>query len=350
MSFELDTTGATQQSSGGGKDIDFDGMNAHVIEVVGTQSKAKTVVGFVSGMYDLGMQPRPDFEKIHDPSKQEEVEAVAKGEATLETKDFYDEGKLNKNVVVFSKPRTPAKAFALSVDFPQFQCDKGQFFGESKPLPLRLLMGGTWTVNNPDKEGKKMPIINSPFYLAENTNNDAGIWAISNRTTLHKMAEAADILNDQGLLVKEDVSKLLGKALMFKVRVYQKENKGKQYYTEEIKFVSEVPEGLPIPEFDESLIHGVNMNRANVPEYLQQTRAVVKNTMRLSLDWDSSVVKGEIAAMYQSRKPQESTGSSQSDDSSNQGGSASEGDKSSPAEAQEGSVGNNDKEQEDIPF
>lgn len=300
MTFELDTSGATQSSgNGGGSNIDFEAMNQEVVDAAGTQKKPKTLVGFISGLYDLGMQPRPDFEKIHDPNDTKEVEALEKGEATLETKNFYDNGKWYNDAEVFCKPRTPAKAIAFAVDFPSIVVDKGKHFGESNPLPLRLVMGNTWAVTNPDNPEKKMPIIASPFFLAENTNNNVGKWALSNRSNLHKMGEAADLLTDDGLFVKENISGLLGKALMFKIQVFMND---KGYYTEKINFVSEVPEGLPVPEFDTSLIHGLNMNRPNDPDALGQVRAVVKNTMRLSADWDDSVIRQELEELYQSRR------------------------------------------------
>lgn len=301
MGFQVDTSGAGQE---GGGNVDFDAMNNYVVETVGTQKKARTLVGFISGYYDLGMQPRPNFEKIHDPSKKEELEAIEKGEAFLETKDFYDNGKMNKNVEVFSKPRTPAKAFTFAVDFPQIPVDKGQFFGESNEAPLRLIMGGTWAVKNPDKADKKMPTVASPMFMTENTNNDQGMWAFSKNSNLHKMGEAADLLDDHGLFHKEDITSLLGKAMMFKIRVYMKPAKkgDKEYYTEEIKFVSEVAEGLNVPDFDESYIHGVNMGLENDPDHVKQLRAVIKNTMRLSVDWDDSVIKQEIEDVAKQRK------------------------------------------------
>ena len=298
--FELDTSDVSQSSGNGGGNIDFDAMNQHVVDVVGTQKKAKTVVGYPSGIYDLGLQPRPDFEKIHNPDDEDERTALANGEARIEHRDkFYDEGKWVEDVDIFCKPRKPAKAIALAVDFPQFEVDKGQFFGESNPAPLRLLMGGTWSVKNPDQPDKKMPIIQSPFYLNESTNNDANEWALGNRTTLFKMAEAAELLNDNGNFKAADVPKLLGKPLMFKIQVYMKSSKkdaSKSYYTESIKFVSEVPDGLPTPEFDTSLLHGVNMKKVNNPDAVKQLRAVIKNTMRLSEGWEDSIIKEEIEA------------------------------------------------------
>lgn len=310
MTFTLDTEGAAQQSGngGGGNTVDFDALNLHVIEAVGTQAKAKTVVGFVSGMYDLGMQPRPDYEELYDAANADQAKALEAGEARIETKNYYDNSskKWHNDAEVFCKPRTPAKAFALSVDFPQYVVDKAPFFGgESQPLPLRLIMGGTWSVKNPDVEDRKMPIVQNPFYLTENTNNEHGVWSISNLTTLYKMGDAAGLVDEEGLFPKEKVSQLLGKALMFKIRVHNKASKkdaSKSFYTEEVKFVSEVPEGLPVPEFDTTLIHGLNMKKANNPEFLQQTRAVIKNTMRLSTDWETSVIKGEIEAQKAERK------------------------------------------------
>jgi len=300
MTFELDTSDVSQSSNNTSnyEKTDYDAMNAHVIEAAGTQSKAKTLVGFPVGLYDLGLQPRAPYEEVYDPSDARSKEAVEKGEATVEKRDsYYDDGKWLKDVEVFVKPRKPAKAVAIAVDFPQITVDKGQFFGNSNPAPLRLIMGGNWMVKNPEDESKKMRIIQSPFYLNENTGNPAGEWALGNRTNLFKMGEAADLLNENGNFKASDVAKLLGKALMFKIQVFQKPDKkdpSKSYYTETIKFVSEVPEGLPTPELDSSLIHGLNMNRANPDYALQMARGIVKNTMMLSEGWEKSVIKVEL--------------------------------------------------------
>ena len=308
MTFELDVSDVSQvSSSSGGKTIDFDAMNSEVVEIVGTQKKAKTVVGFPVGIYDLGLQKRPNYEALYDPNNTDQKADIDAGNAIVEERDyFYDNGKNLKDVKVFSKPRTPAKAIAIAVDFPQFVVDKGKYFDNSNPAPLRLIMGNAWTVVNPDDMDKKMPVIASPFYLSENTNNDAGEWAISNRTTLHKMAAAAELLNDNGNFKAADVGKLLGKPMMFQIQVFMKEDKkdsSKKYYTEKIKFVSEVPEGLPIPELDPSLIHGVNMNRENSEEALKQLRAVVKNTMRLSESWEDSIIKQELGSKQSPQSP-----------------------------------------------
>lgn len=307
MSFELDTSDVAQSSGGSTtSNVDFDAMNKEVVEILGTQKKAKTVVGYPVGIYDLGLQPRLPFEKVHNPDDEDERASLANGDATLEHHaKYYDDGKWLTDVEIFTKPRKPAKAIALAVDFPQFTVDKGKYFGESNPLPLRFIMCGTWSVQNPDNPEKKMPIVQAPIYLSENTNNDANEWAISNRTTLHKMAEAAELLNDNGNFKASDVSKLLGKPLMFKIQVFMKASKkdaSKEYYTESIKFVGEVPEGLPTPEFDNSMIHGVNMNKANDPTAFNQLRAVIKNTMRLSEGWEGSVIKQELEAAKAEKK------------------------------------------------
>lgn len=321
MVFELDTTGASQSSGG---DFDFEAyqeMNEEIIKIVGTQNKAKSVVGYISGIYDLGMQPRQDFEKLYDEDDKEQakdLENEASG-ARVVTKDFYDNGKKHKQVEVFCKPRSPAKAFALAVDFPQFVVDKGVLYGESNPAPLRLIMGGDWRALDPAKDdGSKMKVINKPFYMAENTANDAKVWAISNKTTLHSMMEACELADEHGLTHKEDISKLLGKPLLFKIRVYNKpdkNDKSRVYFREEIKYVSEVPDGLPIPDFDEALLHGININRENDPGSVQQLRTIVKNTIRLSTDWEGSVLMQELAAQKDSNTATTDTTQGTTDDS-----------------------------------
>ena len=298
--FKVDTSGA-QQSSGNSSatksTVDYAAMNQEIIDIVGTQKKGKTVVGYVSGFIDLGNQGRPDFEQLRDENSADQNKAIADGGAKVVTKDLYDNGKMHRGVEVFCNPRTPAKAFTLAVDFPQYEVDKGKYFGESTPAPFRLYMGGEWSVADPDDGGSKMRIIQNHMYMSENTNNTHNKWALGTTTTIAKMCVAAGLEDDNGLVSKDDITGILGKAMMFNVQVWNKPAKNdasKTYYTESIKFVGEVPEGLPTPEFDEDLIHGVNFNQANDPDMLNQIRFVAKNTMKLATDWETSVIKKEI--------------------------------------------------------
>jgi hypothetical protein len=322
--FKVDTSGA-QQSSGNTatkSNVDYDAMNQEVIDILGTQKKGKTVVGFVSGFIDLGNQPRPDFEQLRKEDDADQNKAISEGNAKVVTKDLYDNGKMHRGVEVFCNPRTPAKAFTLVVDFPQYKVDKGKYFGEPNPAPLRLYMGNEWLLNDPDDAARKMRIVQNHMYMTENTNNPQNQWALGTTTTVSKMCVAAGLEDENGLVSKDDITELLGKSMMFNVQVWNKPAKkdaSKSYYTESIKFIGEVPEGLTTPEFDEELIHGVNFNQENDPVMLNQIRHTAKNTMKLATDWKDSVIKKEIdqaKADWKANKDAEEKASGSSNNSS----------------------------------
>lgn len=305
MTFKVDTSGAQQSSGNTNTDkpkVDYDAMNLEVINTVGTQNKAKTVIGYPTGYVDLGMQPRANYEELMQegdtPKAVKQREDIANGLAESVTKDFYDNGTWHKQADVFSKPRKPAKAFTLAVDFPQYEVDKGKYFGESNPQPLRLYMGGEWSVIDPEGDGeKKMRIVQNHMYMSENTNNPHNEWALPTTSTIHKMCVAANLENGKGLCSKDNITDVLGKPMMFNIQVFNKPAKNdatKLFYQEKIKFVSEVPEGMPCPELPEGMIHGVNFNQINDPDMLNQIRFHAKNTMKLATDYEGSVIKGEI--------------------------------------------------------
>ena len=100
---------------------------------------------------------------------------------------------------------------------------------------------------------------------------------------------------------KDKIGELLGKALQFEVRVWDKPAKtgSATYYTEHIKFVGKLPKGMPAPVLDDKYIFGVNMSKANNPEMLKQLRAEHKNTMKLATNWQGSVLQGELGLARQ---------------------------------------------------
>ena len=207
-------------------------------------------------------------------------------------------------------PAKPAKAFALVVDFPTYMQDFGGEIGEK---PFRMFMGGTFFVKNPDSaEGKKMQIIQNPFYMVENTNNPQNKWALGVTSLPARMCVAAGLADADGLVNKDSIVGLLGKALQFEVRVWNKPDKNdpsKTYYTENIKFVGKLPKGMVAPTLDDSALFGVNMTAANNPDMVKQVRAVAKNTMKLATNFEGSILQQEFAAAASSRGSGNNTGS-----------------------------------------
>ena len=109
------------------------------------------------------------------------------------------------------------------------------------------------------------------------------------------MGAALDLLNEHKLLKVDRLGEMLGKPLQFKMQVWNKPTKnGGTWYTEDIKFVSEVPEGLQVPEFDESLIHGINFDERNDPETVKHLRSDIVNTIKRAVNYEGSEVQKDF--------------------------------------------------------
>ena len=338
----------TSQSQGTGSDIDYKAIQDHRVEVCGTQDKHRTIPGFISGFYDLGKQEQKPFETLYnetDPKFESMKKDVEEEKAIVRKGNIYisenGSGQWYNDVEIFSKPRNPKKAIAWCVTFPQIIEDTAPFYGnESNPKPLNVIMGGETWLPRLDESGKKEKAIQDVVYCQENTNNPSGTWGFGTTTTLHKMGSALELLNEHKLLTQSKLGSFLGQPLQFRLKIHNKaSNKGGDpWYTEELKFVSEVPEGLPVPEFDESFIHGINFHEANDPETVKALNSRIVNTMKRAVDFEGSVIQKELREagrlLGENDAPQVSQQgeSNQQGGSSNMNGSGSQGNSSSKSE------------------
>jgi hypothetical protein len=272
--------------------VDYNEVNAHVIERAGTATKARSIPGYISSIVDLGVQPRT-------------IETEVKpGEEYPEDAEYYtgqwgdQKGKLCVRFTV------PAKqAIAITVDFPTIMVDKGQFYGDSHELPLRLILNGERLVQN--DEGKWQPVVQKLIYLSEKKHED-GTWAVAKNAQLHNLAAAAGILDEKGYFNVNRVGELLGQCLQFQFRVYMKPSKnGKSYYTEEIKLAGIVPEGVSVPAMPEGVVAGIVWSDGTVPskDDVQKLRLSIKNTIRNATNYEGSTIQPLIEAPREDRPP-----------------------------------------------
>lgn len=299
MEFSLvtnDTPTATQSSSNDNTP-DWDKINAErdeielaAVKLMETQNGSEIILGQVCGYLDLGIQERGEYEEVYNPTDPKHIEKLEKGSFV---EDRYN-GKEKKKVPTICTPATPAKAYTLVVDFPDYMQDFG---GDIGLKPFRMYMGGEFWVKNPDSaEGKKMKIIQRPFYMVENTNNPANKWALGTTTIPAKMGVAAGLADADGLFTKDQIVGLLGKTFQFEVRVWMKPDKNDQsktYFTESIKYVGKPSKGQTVFSEDDPCF-GVNFSSKNNPDWVKQLRASAKNTMKLALNWEGSVLQSEI--------------------------------------------------------
>lgn len=287
--FQLNITTSNQTEGGARKVVDWDALNAHVVEVAGTANKSRSIPGVISGVYDLGEQKLEDAEKAFTGNAADEAAEIEKFPATY-FKDGIDR-ETGKMARLKCWPQKPVQQVAISVDFPQILVDKGQFFGNSKPLPLRMLYNGEFTL-----PGDKTKIVGRPFNLRDSKHdlgNNKSAWAFAKNNGLHKLAAAAELLDSNGLFNKERIGELIGKVVQFEFRVWMKPAKvgDKKFFTEDIKLVGIVPEGVAVPEVPEGILHLVNLHGDNDADAVKQMRVSIKNTMKRALNYDTSSLK-----------------------------------------------------------
>lgn len=280
----FDAYGTTQQESTSNQPkVDFNEINKYVVEAAQLE-QPETLVGYVASIIDLGLQDMPDGEAVFVGDAEDEEKAIAEKPDTY-FKDGIDP-TTKKPVRLKCWPQKPQQCVTLAIDFPEIIVDKGQFFGESNPLPLRLFLGGQFYLNDVGMVVGRP----TPLKLRKNTE---GKWSLDKKNLFHKMAVNAKLINADGVFLPQDIDKLLGKAFQFQAQVFFKEVKGKQYYTENIKFVGGLGRGQKEPEkLTEPYM--VEFNRKNSDESIKELRAHVVNTIKRAKNYNTSVIKRQI--------------------------------------------------------
>lgn len=272
--------------------VDFDKLNAYVVEAADLQ-EAAVVPGVISSIVDLGIQAQSDAEYVFEGDEaDEEVEQQANPAVRFETRaKFFDNGKWLENVRVKIVPQRDVQSVAMAIDFPDILVDKGQFFGESKPLPLRIWMGGQFFI-----EGSGMVIQNLMALRETNldTTRATQKWSLNPKGTLYKMAKSAKLVKDGEVFKANQIDQLLGTAHQFEARVFMKPAKnGKSYYTEQVKFVGALSRGQTVDT--ESVSTSLVMfNKENPENAIKELRAHVVNTIKRAKNYEGSVIQKQI--------------------------------------------------------
>ena len=314
MSFEV--YGASQKEGKSSKsNVDFDELNKYVVETAGLQER-ETLVGYVSMIVDLGTQNQPDAEVVFTGNENDEKEEFAKNPNTY-FKDGFDQ-QTKKQVRFKCWPQKPVQCVAVAIDFPDIMIDKGQFFGNSDPKPLRLWLGGQFYNSS---LGKMVVARPTPLKV----NKKLGDWGFDQKHLFYKMAVADKMIKPGEVFAPKDIDKLLGKAFQFTTQVFFKEGKdGKSYYTEYINFVGALGRGQAAPEIKTTPLL-IQMNKANDEQAVKEVRSHVLNTCSLASNWTGSMLQKQVEAIrhrnedgddQQDAKPEQkpTTNSAPSDD------------------------------------
>lgn len=283
MAFQ--TTGnATTAGSQERKVVDYKALNQHLVEAAGG-GKQRSLPGIITGIYDLGLQvledaaiqvTDADFLKRYpeyDDTPEAQAAVIAKAGRENARFEVFDGN------MCFRYKQKDVQQVAVCVDFPQIIVDKGSFFGESKPLPLRMILNGEFN-----------RLVQKPFNLRQMNHNQGkpgpAKWALAKNSQLHKLADASGILDKDGLFTSNRIDELLGKVVQFQIRLHFND---KGFFKEDIKIAGMVPEGLPHPTLPEEVnLALVQMWDANLDKTAAlEARACIKNHQRKAVNFVS---------------------------------------------------------------
>jgi len=304
MAFEcysVTTSAGSEKKS----DVNWDELNQHIIDTAGLQER-ETLVGYVSAIVDLGIQKQEDAEYVFEGDADDEAEEIEK-DGRVYFKDGINQ-ETKKPARMKCLPQKDQQAIAIAVDFPDIMVDKGQFFGESNPKPLRLWMGGQfYTQNNGMILGRPTALKVTNLDKERKTKK----WSLAQNHVLYKMAVAAKLIKPSECFLPNDIDKILGQAFQFSAQVYMKEGKGgKSYFTEYINFVGALGRGQATPELVTTPIL-IQFNKKNPDEAVAELRNHVINTMKMATNWEGSMIQKQVEA----NKNQENQGETEAEPS-----------------------------------
>ena len=277
--------GASQNAGKSEKSsVNYDELNSYVVEAAGLQER-ETLVGYISMIVDLGTQNQPDAEVTFVGDESAEKEEFAKNPNTY-FKDGFDP-VTRKPVRLKCWQQKPVQCVAVAIDFSDILIDKGKFFGNSDPKPLRLWLGGQFYNQS---LGKMVVARPTPLKV----NKKLGDWSFDQKHLFYKMAVADKMIKPGEVFAPKDIDKLLGKAFQFTAQVFFKPGKdGKSYYTEYINFVGALGRGQASPEVKTTPLI-IQMNKQSSEQAVKEVRAHVLNTCRLASNWEGSALQKQV--------------------------------------------------------
>lgn len=299
MGFEANRNNSTNGDNDWRPSVDYAALHKYMVETCKLEDE-KPQIGIISGIIDLGIQ-------VLEPAKMEWKGSKADEEAELlrsPTNWFENDPEDGKRYKFWNKK--PTQAVAITVDFPGIIVDKGKFYntdGTSTPAPLRLILNGEFVRKTP--EGKRFKDVGKLFTTEvkknDKTNNQ---WSMMPNNTLYKLAVGAGVIRQGQAFTNESVINLLGKTMLFNVRVHM--NKG-QYYNEKVSFISGLMDGIVVPPYDINLLYSVGFNSNNDDKAIQFLTAPIINRMKLSTQYIASNVRKQIEVIHPYQKINDNT-------------------------------------------
>jgi len=281
------------KKSSGESTIDWEAYNTALVAACGTQAKAKSVAGVISGVVYLGEQELEDAKMPFAGDKDAQAKYLE------EYPENYFEEDADGNVFNCFKQR-PARCYAITVDFPKFPMDYDKFFGDGSkgPVPVRTLLNGEFT-----PKGKKPSdsIVGRKYEVKWEKVN--GEWTLKQKSFLYKLAVATEVVQQGEALVEEDLGRLIGRFAQFELRIF-KNDKG--YVQEKVSFKGAIPEEVKDmwaengePSYPEDILYAVSIDdEDNLEHDIKMLRRCVVNTMKQSPDFEGSPFEAQLNKLY----------------------------------------------------
>ena len=271
-------------NSGDGKRVEWDALNNYIVETCGLQD-GDTLVGYISALYDLGVQTPADSEYVFTGTQEDEAAEIAKNPSVY-FKDGLDDNKAPARLKC--APSKPFQHVTFAVDFPEIMLDKGQFFGDDGGAkPLRLYLGGDFWM------GKEIgKVVQNPFSMKNTTKT--GAWSFDSKATIYKMAVGAKLIKDGEPFESKRIGELLGKSLQWKVKIDLSESKGKFYLNQKIGYAAGLGRGQQSIEPVMELVY-VGFNKDNAAQAVNEIPSHIVNTMKRASNFEGSKLQQQLA-------------------------------------------------------
>ena len=268
---------------GDGKRVEWDSLNNYIVETCGLQD-GDTLVGYISALYDLGVQTPADSEYVFTGTQEDEAAEIAKNPSVY-FKDGLDDNKAPARLKC--APSKPFQHVTFAVDFPEIMLDKGKFFGDDGGAkPLRLYLGGDFWM------GKEIgKVVQNPFSMKNTTKT--GAWSFDSKATIYKMAVGAKLIKDGEPFESKRIGELLGKSLQWKVKIDLSESKGKFYLNQKIGYAAGLGRGQQSIEPVMELVY-VGFNKDNDAQAVNEIPSHIVNTMKRASNFEGSKLQQQL--------------------------------------------------------
>lgn len=272
------------------RQVDYKALNEHLVAAAGG-GKQRSLPGIITGIYDLGLQELADAAiQVTDADflkRYPEFDGTKAGEEAVIEKSGRPNARFEdfEGNYCFRYEQKPVQQVAVAVDFTQIMVDKSlHFTGESKPMPLRMILNGEFN-----------KLVQKPFNLRSINHNQGkpgkAVWALAKNNKLHVLADACGLLKD-GLFTADRVDELLGKVVQFQIKLHFND---KGFFKEDIKIAGIVPEGIPLPTLPEGVNTAlVQMWGENDATAALEARACIKNHQRKALNFTATDAQGVV--------------------------------------------------------